>query len=188
MPRRRYNKAPYGSRPSARKDKESLRKQVLLRCHRAQQRNSTRFENGHGQRSAKPRAMDLQPFSVHNVKAVSPATPRRFRTHLPVAQRVIQSRMDELKQCMRNIHVNAWSLRHAAILRRCPASYNGNPKAYFAHKLWYLLWYKHRHVSDWETELHTLLGAVRAPLWDQKYWHNSLSLILDSIHVVIEAM
>ncbi|KAJ6501904.1 hypothetical protein C8R45DRAFT_604762 [Mycena sanguinolenta] len=183
-------------RPFARKDKESLRKQVLLKCHNAQRSSSPpRVESIAARRQYLPErsAKDLRPLSErnlsrHNARPTSPPAPRRVRTHLPAAELVIKNRIDELKRCMRSIHVNAWCLRHAAISRRCPVSYSANPKAYFAHKLRYILWYKNRHVLGWETELQTLLDAVRAPLWDKKYWHNSLSLVLDSIHVVIEGM
>ncbi|KAF8205508.1 hypothetical protein K438DRAFT_2014443 [Mycena galopus ATCC 62051] len=185
---RRYKRASasHGLRPPVKKkdSKESLRKQVLLRCHRSAQQRRSESEDDHSRASSE---VGLESFSGPNAEYLTPV-PRRKRTHLPTAQRVIQDRIDELKRCMRMVHAKAWFLRHAAVLRHCPAPFRGNPKPYFAHRLRYLLWYKNRHVLDWEIELQTLLGAMRAPLWDKKYWHNSLSLVLDSIHVVIEAM
>ncbi|KAF7364021.1 hypothetical protein MSAN_01060800 [Mycena sanguinolenta] len=176
-PRPRYKKvkASYGLGPFARKDKESLRKQVLLRCHHAQRGSSSpRLESMDSRRQYSPKrsAEDLRPLSERNLslnaRPISPPAPRRFRAHLPAAQRVIKNRIDELKGCMRDIHVNAWHLRRAAISRRCPASYSANPKAYFVHKLRYILWYKNRHVSGWETELQTLLGGATSPALGQE--------------------
>jgi hypothetical protein len=82
---------------------------------------------------------------------------------------------------MRSVHRNSRLLRHAVALRRCPASYIGDQRVYFADKLRFLLRYCDRYVLDWETELQTLLGALRAPPWDKKYWRNSLNLVLDSL-------
>ncbi|KAF7337849.1 hypothetical protein MVEN_02007800 [Mycena venus] len=180
-------------RPSPTEDpkKVSLRKQVLLRCfYRAQQGCSTksRAVDSHGRNTVAEDEMDLEWSSQCNERAISSRTPRRVRTHLPGAQGVIQNRIDEIKRCMRNVHLNAWFLRHAAALRCCPASYSGDPKTYFVRKLQYLLRYRDHHVLDWETELQTLLGALRAPPWNKKYWRDCLSLVLDSIQVVIEAM
>ncbi|KAJ7907320.1 hypothetical protein B0H13DRAFT_2018975 [Mycena leptocephala] len=185
-PHRRYKKAFQGPRssPTQGAKKTSLRKQALLRClYQAQQSIPpiSEFVDGHDPASAVGSELDLQSSSPQHKGTSSYRAPRRSRTHLPGAQRVIQDRIDEIKRCMRSVHLNACFLRQAAALRRCPASYSGDPKAYFVHKLQYLLNYRDRHVLDWETELQMLLDALRAPPWDKKYWCNSLSLVLDSV-------
>ncbi|KAJ7706873.1 hypothetical protein B0H17DRAFT_571532 [Mycena rosella] len=177
-----------------RADQTSLRKQVLLRClYRGQQPNQRSYDsNGENSpRSEDKSQCDLDHrtlLSIQNKLATQSRAPRRTRTHLLAPQQLIQRRIDEIKRCMRSVHLNAWLLRQAAALRRCPDSHRADPKAYFTHKRQYLVRYRNRYVPAWETELETLLGALKAPPWDKIHWRNNLSLVLDSVQVVIEAM
>ncbi|KAK7038259.1 hypothetical protein R3P38DRAFT_2905318 [Favolaschia claudopus] len=177
---------PCARLPHMQSHKASLLKHVLLKRARSQ----------HGQ---PPRLADLEDTSHCSIELENqdhevagnrqPYTAaRRRRTQLPGAQRVIRTRIEEIKQHMQSLYLNARFLRNAAVLRRCPVPYDSNPKAYFSRQLRSLVLYHDRHISDWETELQTLLTAIGAPSWNKAYWRNNLNLVFDSILVVIEAM
>ncbi|KAJ7772919.1 hypothetical protein DFH07DRAFT_991324 [Mycena maculata] len=98
---------------------------------------------------------------------------RRSRTRIPSPQRVIQKRINEIKQSLQIFHLNAWLLRQDAA-RRCFS------KAYFLQRHQQFVRYRNRDVLEWEIELETLLRALREPPWDKSGWRNNLSLVLDS--------
>ncbi|KAJ6490783.1 hypothetical protein C8R47DRAFT_1195753 [Mycena vitilis] len=176
---------PQGPRSSPTPDLKgaSLRKIVLVRCLLAQRRSPPPgFGVTDCHSSSSDAGGEMSDFSAapRNKQTNSSRAPRRRRTHLPGAQRIIMKRIDEIKQCMRSVHIKARLLRQEAALQLCPPSYTGSPKAYFTNELQHLRTYTERYTLDWETELQTLLGALRERPWDKRYWHNSLNMILDS--------
>ncbi|KAJ7286502.1 Mu homology domain-containing protein, partial [Mycena rebaudengoi] len=115
----------------------------------------------------------------HTLSRERAQIPRRAST-ISRSQRIIQHRVDELKLCLRRVHANAWLLRQAAAYGHCPEPEKADLRAFFLQKFTHLVDYNNRFAGAWETELKTLLHALRAPPWDNTFWRDSLNLVLDS--------
>ncbi|KAJ6622938.1 hypothetical protein B0H10DRAFT_865427 [Mycena sp. CBHHK59/15] len=113
---------------------------------------------------------------------------RRIRAPLSSSQRIIQHRINEIEQCLQRIHLNVRILHQEAVLREVREPYKAEPQAYFTHRRQYLIDYMDRWGGEWEAELKTLLHALNERPWDGTLWRHGVDLMLDSVHVVIEAM